>query len=509
MLYSILIPLFAFIANGRRNDYSERALQDEITNLPGLPSGANYTQFSGYINVGDGAVDKYLFYWFVESLNDPVTDPVFYWTNGGPGCSGLAGFMTEQGPFRANSDGTTLSIDQWSWVNSASGIFIEQPVGVGFSYADGPVGVIGDQEAAVDAYHFIQKWLTLFSNYQSNDFYITSESYGGHYMPTLGQAIVEGNNNNGNPQINLIGIFVGNPFTNEAENRRGAYDTYYGKQMVSYPAWNEWYTDCKDGDETSARCLALEGNINAQLGGDVDPYALDYPVCNGLVFNERFWFLKHVIRDTFKRPIPLFYEKLAQKYEADLQEMEDMGWNVNNKNELYDKIRRLQPVDNPMGIFPLPGYQECSSNYATEYLNKKDVQNAIHAKNTTIWHECGGVAYNYTDSENNMADVWQWLIVNSDLHMMVISGDDDSVCGTIGTQSWIWNLGYPADNNGWNPWTYNDQVAGYFVNFDTSSANSGAKFQFGTVHSAGHMIPQTQPGRSLTAFRNFLADTWQ
>jgi hypothetical protein len=320
-------------------------------------------------------------------------------------------------------------------------------------------------------------------------------------MPTLAQAIVVGNNNGGNPQVNLKGVFVGNPYTNPNENSRGTYDTYYGKQLVSYPTWQEWYKSCDDGDKTNVECISSEVQLSTEVGEDVDPYALNYPDCNALNFNEQFWFLKHVVRDTLKRPLPPYWEKLTKKYDS---MMDDMGWNVNKD---MNKFRRLQPISNPDGIFPLPGYDACSQNYATQYLNRKDVQSAIHA-NYTIWTDCGGVDYNYTDSENDMATIWQWLILNSDLHMMVISGDDDSVCGTIGTQSWIWNLGYDADNSGWYSWTYNDQVAGYFVNFDTSSAGSGAQFQFGTVHSAGHMIPWTQPGRSLQAFRNYLANKW-
>ena len=71
----------------------------------------------------------------MESANDPSTDPVAFWTNGGPGCSGLLGFMTEQGPFRPLADGT-LKLNQFAWNQKASMVFIEAPCGVGFSYSD-------------------------------------------------------------------------------------------------------------------------------------------------------------------------------------------------------------------------------------------------------------------------------------------------------------------------------------------------------------------------------------
>jgi len=94
--------------------YSARALQDKITTLPGLDVQPTFQMFSGYIDVSTTQdASKQMFYWFVESQNSPSTDPVFLWTNGGPGCSGLGGFMTEQGPFRPTANGTSLTINKF------------------------------------------------------------------------------------------------------------------------------------------------------------------------------------------------------------------------------------------------------------------------------------------------------------------------------------------------------------------------------------------------------------
>lgn len=67
--------------------YSPEALNDKIGILPGSESlNVSFNQFSGYLAVQGGHTkSKNLHYWFVESMNKPATDPLAFWTNGGPG----------------------------------------------------------------------------------------------------------------------------------------------------------------------------------------------------------------------------------------------------------------------------------------------------------------------------------------------------------------------------------------------------------------------------------------
>ncbi len=67
------------------------AAEDLITSLPGAEGINLPNMYSGYIDLPES--EKHVFYWLVEG---PSTAPVTLWTNGGPGCSGFIGLMTEQ-----------------------------------------------------------------------------------------------------------------------------------------------------------------------------------------------------------------------------------------------------------------------------------------------------------------------------------------------------------------------------------------------------------------------------
>lgn len=80
----------------------------------------------------------------------------------------------------------TVSFNEYAWNQVANMVFIESPVGVGYSYSTAEDTTedykMNDQETAEDNYDLIQAFMQRFPEYSSNSMYISSESYGGHYM---------------------------------------------------------------------------------------------------------------------------------------------------------------------------------------------------------------------------------------------------------------------------------------------------------------------------------------
>jgi len=399
-------------------------------------------------------------------MNNPTADPLAFWTNGGPGCSGLIGFMTEMGPFRPNADGTLKSNYDYAWNKVANMVYIEQPAGVGFSYSDDSNDLkTGDAQAALDNYNLVQAFLARFPEYRTNDLYITAESYGGHYIPTWAKQIVDQNKAGVNPAINFKGFAVGNPYTNFYTGIPASIDTYWGHQLVPWNTYQDWKTNCRDGKpniQNFEKCEMLMVKMMRDIG-DLNPYALDYPVCTSSSGKKGF---------------------SAQAL-----------WQMNHQA----RAMGLEPKK--AGLKSTDDYEPCADNYADAYLNQVAVKEALHVKSDIAWEECSrAIHYNMTDSERtSTAPIYNYLIdTGLGLNLLVYSGDDDSVCGTIGTQSWIWGLGYDVAPNSWKPYTVNQQTAGYLTQWKNTHLG------FLTIHGAGHEVPTYKPEVAFDMWKRYL-----
>lgn len=453
MIFSFGILFLLFLSSHAIFDYTNEALLDQVIELPGLYWKPNFNQFSGYLNLQ--GTQKFIHYWLVEAEASPETAPLVFWTNGGPGCSGLIGFMTEQGPFRPDAEGN-LQPNPYTWNKIANMVFLEQPVGVGFSYSDNKDDYkIGDDQAAQDNLNTILSFFSKFPHYNNTPLFITSESYGGHYMPTWTDAIIKYNDAQEYSQrrINFKGFAVGNPYTDYYSGVGAQMETYWGKQLLPKPSWDTYIANgCTDPVKmlNNSVCSLLLLNFNQKIG-NLNPYALDYPVC--LTSQQR----------TMHKFL-----------------FEDFGY---------------------------LSYEPCEDNYAADYLNKDDVKTSIHVKTYIQWEECSRTTkYNLADKMLPMEHYYKTILnskTHADLRVLVYSGDDDGVCGTIGTQRWIFDLGFSVSSL-WKTWFNNDgQTAGYITKFNTPFSKD-SRFSFITVHFAGHEVPTYKPKEALQLFQMYL-----
>ena len=219
---------------------------DEITSLPGWTGKLPSRHYSGFFPTSlDGSPGAMLHYWLTLSESQPATDPLVVWLQGGPGCSSLFGLLYENGQlhFSGDKDATgapTLVQNPYAWTKVANMLWLEQPVGVGFSYCQSGNCTCDYEGCAfdVDAYGFFVNFFGAYPELAKLDFHISGESYGGVYVPYIADAILTGNAGGKSPLINLKGILIGNglggAISDDNEIERREMDFLYGHAAISY-----------------------------------------------------------------------------------------------------------------------------------------------------------------------------------------------------------------------------------------------------------------------------------
>lgn len=109
-----------------------------------------------------------MFFWHFENKHIADKQRTVIWLNGGPGCSSMDGALMEVGPYRLTPNGT-LYYNEGSWNEYANLLFLDQPVGTGFSYADTDKYMHELDETADQMVVFLTKFFELFPHYEPDD----------------------------------------------------------------------------------------------------------------------------------------------------------------------------------------------------------------------------------------------------------------------------------------------------------------------------------------------------
>jgi len=423
----------------------------EIVNLPGAPA-VTFKQYSGYLDVGNRHL---LHYWFVESQNNPATDPVLLWLTGGPGCSSLSALLTEWGPFMANGDGATLSLNPYSWNRNASVLALESPAGVGYSYSTNGNINTGDNQTAEENWNALQAFFTTeFPQYASNDFYVTGESYAGTYIPTLVQRILDKQTTF---RMNLKGLAIGNGCVSGTDGTDTIVQFVYNHALIDDTQWQSMKAQCCSGNGDGCAWNTYHGNDvcgsfvrsaqNTAWYSGINPYNM-YASCD----NDN---------------------RKSLRYRQDF---------------FLATGQRLSPNQLVVPIC-------LNETGVTRYLNRPDVRQAMGIPAVLpAWEICSdqvGEFYNrqYTEMQSRVQ-----YAVNSGIRVLLYYGDVDMACNFLMGERFANKLGY-ARTTAKTSFRVNGQIGGFHTQYGNVS--------FVTVRGSGHMVPTDTPAESW-----HVLDTW-
>lgn len=146
---------------------------------------------------------------------------------------------------------------------------------------------------------------------------------------------------------------------------------------------------------------------------------------------------------------------------------------------------------------PYNTYDPCVDYHVVDYLNRGDVQKALHANVTGIpysWSPCSDALTSWVDSvASTLPDIK--ALAKAGLRVWVFSGDTDDRVPVTSTRYALRKLGL-ATVKEWRQWFTNDQVGGYTVVYDGLTLV--------TIRGAGHMVPMIKPVQASQLFAHFL-----
>ncbi|KAG8227812.1 hypothetical protein J437_LFUL010970 [Ladona fulva] len=241
------------------------------------------TSYSGYITVNK-EFNANLFFWFFPAKYDYEKAPVVLWLQGGPGATSLFGLFTENGPFFISKK-LYLKSRKYSWSNTHSVLYIDNPVGTGYSFTDDDRGYSRNETSVGEnLYSCLLQFFKMFPEIQRNEFFVTGESYAGKYVPAISYTIHE-KNPKAKMHINLKGFAIGNGLSDPEHMLK------YSSYLYQHGLIDSHVRDIFSTKESEAVKLIQNkqydkafGIFDELLNGDLLPYKTLFYNATGFTF---------------------------------------------------------------------------------------------------------------------------------------------------------------------------------------------------------------------------------
>ncbi|XP_034235037.1 retinoid-inducible serine carboxypeptidase-like [Thrips palmi] len=413
----------------------------------------------GYVDVREGA---HMFYWlyYVNGGQEPSGKPLVIWLQGGPGASSSSfGNFEEMGPLDLN-----LKRREKSWVNHVNLLFVDNPVGTGFSFVDKSRYLARDnQQIAADLVQLYLGFLRENPKFKGVPLYVFCESYGGKMTAEFAYELYKEKQRTNNTDINIRGVGLGDGWISGLDSTItwAPYLKQYG--LLDERGYNSV-------DAVAQRCrLAVEGGewvrATAEWGNAETAVSMAVPGFTADNFYNIYGGRLRPGRGELKAERNA---SLAALTAAKGMPLSLRAYAVHaGLRSVASTMRRVQDA---LGLPPRVRHV---------------------AQSTPVFNALKG------DFMKPVVNVVERLLTETPMEVSVFNGEWDLIVDVIGTLNWVNRLQWPGASQ-WKaapqkPITVNGQDNGY--------SQSWGNFTFYSISRAGHMVPSDNPDAAIAMLR--------
>ncbi|KAF9530918.1 alpha/beta-hydrolase [Crepidotus variabilis] len=399
-----------------------------------------------------------LFFWFFPPAQGGSLDDMIFWTNGGPGCSSLEGFLQENGPISWSYGQAKPTPNDHAWTKLSSMLWVEQPVGTGFS--QGTPNITNEDQLAAQLVGFLQQFLEVFKELKGKNLYLTGESYAGTYVPYIASYIYA------HPtalSLKLQGIWIADPSLSYDIIQEQVPAVDFVRKYENVFSFNQTFTA---QIEAKAQKCGYTGYIQKYV---------TYPP---------------------KGQLP--YPGNSSHISKDCDVWDDIFNAALIINPAFNVYRIFDTYPILWDVLGFPGSFE-QVQVSPIYFDREDVKKAIHAPVSVNWTECSeGNVFTGRNGDTSVPSALSVLpgVIEKNNRTVIIHGTADFILLSDGTRIVIQNMTWGGQQGFQTP-IKNDSFLVDGVGA-MGTAHVERKLAYVEVVQSGHMVPQFSP---KTAFQ--------
>ncbi|KAK6060359.1 serine carboxypeptidase [Cooperia oncophora] len=304
-----------------------------------------------------------------------------------------------------------------------------------------------------------------FPQYVKNDFYVTGESYGGIYVPTLVQTILDRQTQF---HMNIKGFAIGNGCVSDNDGTDALVNFEYAHGMIDDNKWQKIKSQCCNNDTDGCPFHSFNGLDSCSLfvqvttlsawEGGINPYNM-YDSCIN---------------------VP--------------------GAEVSKRFRLEYKRRTGKELD----VSQLSSVPCMNETAVTVYLNRPDVRRALGIPTTLgPWSICSDEISNTYKQQYGEMDTRVKNALAQGLKGMIYSGDVDMACNFLMGQRFSRKLGL-QEIAAKKHYVVDGQIGGFYTHYDGLHFVTVRHQMTNLVQGAGHMVPTDRPSVAYHIINSFL-----